>query len=309
MTEIAHYEPDVMHAIDNADLAESTKYQYRKAVRHYLEAGGHLLDARALAAYARTLNRSSKAFLKAAVSMVTNALREQAKANATPGNIDQVQAALLRLDAIQGAIKVKKHAGSKVHTWLTQAQVRDLMHSCGDDLEGKRDWIVLALLVGAGLRRDEVISLRFEHLKQVPMRNGNGGMRWVLEVQGKGEKSRVVPINPLLAEHIQAWKEVVGDGFIVRSLPSNAQPAIGASLSGVGVFHIVRKHGKMIGRPQLAPHDLRRTYAQLGYTAGVPITQISVLLGHASLKTTQRYLDLDLDVDTTISDFIPLNGD
>jgi len=56
------------------------------------------------------------------------------------------------------------------------------------------------------------------------------------------------------------------------------------------------------------PHDLRRTYAQLGYNAGVPITQISVLLGHSSIKTTQEYLNLNLDLESTASDFVPLAG-
>lgn len=65
------------------------------------------------------------------------------------------------------------------------------------------------------------------------------------------------------------------------------------------------KYGKQMGKPELASHDLRRTYAQLGYEAGVPITQISTLLGHASIETTMRYLNLDLDLETTVSDFIP----
>ena len=58
----------------------------------------------------------------------------------------------------------------------------------------------------------------------------------------------------------------------------------------------------------LAPHDLRWTYAQLGYEGGVPDTQISRLLGHASVAVTQRYLNLDLDLKTTVSDFIPFQG-
>ena len=54
----------------------------------------------------------------------------------------------------------------------------------------------------------------------------------------------------------------------------------------------------------LAPHDLQRTHAQLGYEAGIPITRISILLGHASVEMTQWYLNLDLDLHVTVSDFI-----
>jgi integrase len=44
------------------------------------------------------------------------------------------------------------------------------------------------------------------------------------------------------------------------------------------VYHLVQKRGELMGRPNLEPHDLRRTFAQLGYEAGVSITQISTLL-------------------------------
>ena len=80
------------------------------------------------------------------------------------------------------------------------------------------------------------------------------------------------------------------------------------STSSVAIFHLVRKYGAMIGMPELAPHDCRSTFAQLGY-AGVPITQITILLGHSDVKTTERYLNLALDLDTTVSDFVPLSGD
>ncbi|HET8671919.1 MAG TPA: site-specific integrase, partial [Candidatus Saccharimonadales bacterium] len=73
-------------------------------------------------------------------------------------------------------------------------------------------------------------------------------------------------------------------------------------------LRLAHEYGKQIGKPGLAPHDLRRTYAQLGYNAGVPITQISVLSGHSSVKTTQEYLNLNLDLESTASDFVPLAG-
>ena len=112
-----------------------------------------------------------------------------------------------------------------------------------------------------------------------------------------------MPINDRLAAAIDDWESVVGGGYIARSISKGGE--ISDSLSAIGVFHIVRAAGEAIGKPSLAPHDLRRTYAQLGYEAGVPVTQISRLLGHASVATTQRYLNLDLDLKTTVSDFIP----
>lgn len=48
-------------------------------------------------------------------------------------------------------------------------------------------------------------------------------------------------------------------------------------------------------------------YPPLKAHAGVPLTQLSKLLGHADIATTQRYLNLDLDLETTASDFIPLD--
>ena len=134
-----------------------------------------------------------------------------------------------------------------------------------------------------------------------------GKVRDVLQVKGKGAKDRVIPIKPILAKHLRAWKETVKGGLVARSLGMGKK--LGGSMSAVGIFQLVRKYGEKIGLPELAPHDLRRTYAQLGYEAGVPITQISTLLGHSSVSTTQKYLNLALDLETTVSDFIPLSGD
>ncbi|HUW11941.1 MAG TPA: tyrosine-type recombinase/integrase, partial [Anaerolineae bacterium] len=190
----------------------------------------------------------------------------------------------------------------KVHTWLSAKQVRALMATCGDDIVGLRDRVVLGLLVGAGLRRAELAALTWDAIEQQPV---GDKMRTVLEIHGKGGRDRVVPISATLAALLDGWAGVTGrTGRIVRSLGRGKR--LGDSLSTIGIFDVVRRHGKAIGCPGLAPHDLRRSFAHLGYDAGVDIGQLSVLLGHSSISTTQRYLDLSLDLEVTASDFVPV---
>jgi len=294
-------------AIERADLADSTKYKYTREVEALALAGVDPFDHDALTEYAAGLKSSRRAFLKSALRLMTADYEQAIKAGVTPENLPAAQAAVMRLEAMRDTVKVKTHKGRKAHTWLSQAQVKEITALCGDDLEGKRDWIVLGLLLGAGLRREELVNLTFGALKQQPTKGGK--MRDVLEVEGKGAKDRVIPIKPLLAERLREWEGITGGGLVARAMYRKSKTELSDSMSAVAVFHLVQKYGAEIGIPDLAPHDLRRTYAQLGYEAGVPITQIKELLGHASVATTQKYLDLSLDLETTASDFIPLSGD
>jgi len=289
-------------AIDNCQrLADSTRRQYHNALVGYLGTGAELKDAAALAAYARTLPASSRAFLKAAVRLVTAGLANGLKGQATPDNVNGVQAALYRLEALQGAIETHAQRGRKLHTWLTAAEVERLLATCDTStLLGRRDRVLLGLLAGAGLRRAEAAALRFTDVALLPVK---GRMRTVLQVRGKGDKLRAVPISDALANGLDDWAAEAGAGRVLRSVDQGGRLA--ASMSQAAIFDVVRARGALIGKPDLAPHDLRRTFAQLGYEAGVPLVQISRLLGHSSVTTTQRYLNLDLDLKMTASDFVP----
>jgi len=292
----------VLFAIENdPTLASSTKRRYCKTLRNYTGAGHSLTDAEALTRYAATVGNSTRAFLSAAITRFTKQIEQATKSSATPDNVAAVQATLYRAEALRSAVMVEQTSGEKAHTWLSQAQVKALLDTCGDDLVGQRDRLALGLLVAAGLRREEATGLTFADVKLQPVK---GRLRTVLDVTGKGAKARVVPIRDSLANALDDWAGVVGgDGRILRSLGRSKR--LGESISTTALYDIVGKRGAAIGLPELAPHDLRRTYAQLGYEAGIPITQISVLLGHANVATTQRYLNLALDLETTVSDFIP----
>lgn len=288
--------------IEAADLADSTKVKYRRVLECYLDEGHPLTDSAQLARFATSLSNSRRAQLKAAVKLWSDAMIVQAKSMASPDNIDTVNAAIYRFQALQTAVTVKTAKGEKVHTWLSQAEVSALMSAVtGGSNRDWRDRVGLALLVGAGLRRAEAVEMEFAHVRQQPIRKK---VRSVLEVRGKGAKDRVVPISDELARMLETWRGKCGNGRILRSVRKN--DAIGESLSDIGLFGIVRQYGGLIGHPELDPHDLRRTYAQIGFENGVPLTQMSKLLGHSSVATTQRYLNLDLNLEVTASDFVRL---
>lgn len=306
MNQLSLTRSDQLTAIisSTANLADSTKDQYVKAVDNYLSTGNTLDDTQALITYANTQPKSTQAFLKAGIRIICQSYERTLKSVVTPESLAQVQASLMRLESIQDTIHVEQSKGSKSHEWLSPAQVRELISKCDDSLTGKRDYVLLGLLLGAGLRRSELVNLKFEHVKTTHTKDGHE--RTVLNVSGKGSKDRVIPISDKLAKALQEWQEICKDGYIARGIKDRSGNELTDSISPIGAFKLVRKYGKMIGKPELAPHDLRRTYAQLGYNAGVPLTQISTLLGHATLATTQKYLNLETDFETTVSDFIPL---
>jgi site-specific recombinase XerD len=209
----------------------------------------------------------------------------------------------LNIKAMDKTLKVRKPRGDGHHLWLSGEQVEQIT-SLPDmrTPQGRRDWIVLAVLLGAGLRRSEMASLTFDSLKRQPMKNGQ--MRAILDVTGKGKKKRIIPIQPLLETRLKEWHKETGDGFIARAV--NKSGTINGSLSDHAVNDIVKKYGAMIGLPELEAHDMRRTFARLGYEAGVTVEQISKLLGHESIETTMTYLGLTIDIESSVSDFIPL---
>lgn len=289
-------------AIEAADLADSTKTKYTRVLAGYLDNGGVLGDAAALGTYASTLSNSRRAQLKAAVKLWADQVVLTAKGSATPENINAVLATVARAEAMTEQIKVTEPKGEKWHTWLTQQEVKRLSNTITNGIVGARDRAVIGLMVAAGLRREEVVNLTFQDIQRQELKDRK--TRTVLQIQGKGAKKRTVPISEGLAGDLQKWGQYVGHtGKVARALGRNREPS--ESMSAVALFNLARKYGARIGKPELAPHDLRRTYAQLAFDAGVSIIQISTLLGHESIETTQRYLNLALDLETTASDFIP----
>ena len=174
--------------------------------------------------------------------------------------------------------------------WLTQKQVKALYEACGDGLAGLRDRVLLGLMVTTGVRRSEAISIRWSHIVKQPF---EGELCSILNViGGKGGKDRSILLTPQMDRLLAQWVQHTGRGGLVMRALGN-ELVVGDSLSSPAVYYICRKRGALIGVPALAPHDLRRTFAQSIWQRTGDLLVVSELLGHTSLDTTRRYLMLD----------------
>jgi integrase/recombinase XerD len=211
---------------------------------------------------------------------------------------------LLAPELAQGISRVKsvKSTGIRVGNWLSQRQAQALL-SAPDiaTVRGLRDRAILAVLLGCGLRRSEVAALTFAHTQQ---RDG----RWcIVDLVGKHGRVRTAPMPAWVKTAIDAWTSAAGvtDGHLFRPV-NRACSVTGERLGEKVVWQMLRQYAAAIGIPEIAPHDLRRTCAKLCRAAGGELEQIQLLLGHASVQTTERYLGTKQDLVHAPNDAIRL---
>ena len=163
-----------------------------------------------------------------------------------------------------------------------QALLRAIFNRHGVEWTKKRDFAVLMLLYGAGLRISEALSLL---RKDAPIND------W-LSIIGKGGKTRDVPV-------LKAVSEAVDD--YLAECPFNGEPDTPVFLSSRGkplgaraVQRLLESLRIELDLPaHVTPHSLRHAFATHLLGNGGDLRAIQELLGHASLSTTQRYTHVD----------------
>ncbi len=178
----------------------------------------------------------------------------------------------------------------KLPAFLKVEEVLELMRA--PDVStwmGKRDKALLELLYGCGLRVSEVSDLDLHQLK--------ARVDWV-NVVGKGQKERWVPLNAIAKESLQDYLDA-------RPFESSA-----VFINGQGVRLTPRSIARILARQlvraaelspdwwhenrKISPHALRHSFATHLLSAGADLRSIQELLGHSRLSTTQRYTHLNL---------------
>ena len=171
-------------------------------------------------------------------------------------------------------VKGAKRLGVRIGNWLTIEQARALLQqSPADALRAKRDRAILAVLIGFGLRRAELVALKAEDFQ---IREEH----WVIaDLIGKGKHIRTVPVPAWVKRAVDAWTVAAGinAGTIFRRV-NRIGKLWGAAIAPKSIWHVVKGAAKRAGIKNLAPHDLRRTCARLCHLTGGELEQIQFLL-------------------------------
>ncbi len=190
-----------------------------------------------------------------------------------------------------------RQMGTRLGNWLTKEQARKLLAVPNrSTLKGKRDYAILALLVGCALRRRELASLCVADLQ---MREN----RWVIaDLRGKGGRIRTVAVPVWVKGGVNAWQTAakIEEGRLLRSITKGGK--VRESLSDGAIWAVVTESAREIGIERFGPHDLRRTCARLCRKAGGDLEQIKFLLGHSSIQTTERYLGSEQEIAVAVND-------
>jgi integrase/recombinase XerD len=152
-----------------------------------------------------------------------------------------------------------------------------------------RDYVLLAVMAGCGLREAEVVEIRLSDFREA------GNDQVLLRIRGKGDKVRNVPLSPELWQLVQKFVLLSG-----RSFSSHLDARKPLFVSRVGkdktlttrsVQNIVKKYVRAAGITKaISPHSIRHTVGTNMAINEAPLLVIQQFLGHADPKTTLRYI-------------------
>lgn len=147
-----------------------------------------------------------------------------------------------------------------------------------------RDWALVVLIFGCGLRISEALSL---------CNSDVAGRPTVLRIMGKGNKERLVPVLPQVLDAIARYMDM-------RPFGNSPEDALFRSVRGLPMSarmaeKVVEKLRHYLQLPDyVTPHALRHTFATALLAGGADLRSLQELLGHSSLSTTQLYTKVNM---------------
>lgn len=150
---------------------------------------------------------------------------------------------------------------------------------------GLRDRAIFELMYATGLRVSEVVDLRLDQL-HLAMN--------LLQVTGKGDKERLVPISPQATQWVDRYLQEARPKLLKRVQPKNVFVNFhGGPMTRQGIWKSLKAYIASIGiEKDVTPHTLRHSFATRLLENGADLRVVQELLGHSDISTTQIYTHL-----------------
>jgi integrase/recombinase XerC len=182
------------------------------------------------------------------------------------------------------AVKMPKRVGRGID----EIELQNLFktENFTQDFEGVRDKMILETFYSCGIRRSELINLKFEDFDK---------SQKTVKVLGKGNKERIIPVTSsylnALDNYMVSREEIAKSDSSELFLNKN-----GEKLSTHLVYKVVNKYLSLVsGADKKSPHVLRHSFATHMLNKGADLNTIKELLGHSNLSATQIYTNASIE--------------
>jgi site-specific recombinase XerD len=179
--------------------------------------------------------------------------------------------------------------------FLTKPEVDAMLAACQINSHiGQRDYVMLLLLYNTGMRVSELTTLK---RRDVFIGDSHDGS--YVKIMGKGRKQRSVPLWNSTSTYVVDYMEKIletGDAPLLRSRTGGALTRSGIRDSIDRVTREATLAIPSLANKRIGPHTWRHTTALHMLQSGINLSTIAIWLGHESITTTHKYMEVDLEM-------------
>lgn len=178
--------------------------------------------------------------------------------------------------------------------YLTEDELQAILtHIDRSSVDGERDYMLLALLYDTGARIQELLDLRPADFRLAAPA--------FVRLRGKGRRERLCPLLPqtsrLVRDYLGAHDRAAEDDQpLIRNRRGERLSRHGARYLLAKYLHRAETAAPSLKRAGISPHTFRHTKAMHLLQSGVPLVTIKDFLGHADLKSTEIYVQIDMEM-------------
>lgn len=155
--------------------------------------------------------------------------------------------------------------------------------------KGKTHRLVMVMLFHLGLRRSELTNMKMHQIV-------HDRTHWVLRIQGKGDKLRLIPMNETVYEEVKIYVAHLNDNGVQLGpedylLQTELKHKNEKPMDGSTIFRVIERYAKQLGiNKSVSPHSCRATViSHLLDTRHAAIRDVATFAGHSNITTTERY--------------------